>query len=264
MRFAVPFLLFLMTNVMPLHAETLLENMTWTELRDAVSAGSTTVIVPVGGTEESGPHMALGKHNARVKVLAQMIAEKLGNTIVAPVIAYVPEGHIDPPTQHMRFPGTLSISDVTFIQLLQQTGQSLRHAGFTRIVFIGDHGGYQRDLTVAATALNQQWKGSSARAIGLLKYYQLADQDYTATLRADGYADNEIGTHAALADTSLELATAPQMVRSDRLADPASATAANGVYGGNPARAAAAEGQKGVDLIVAGTVTAIRTFVDNP
>ncbi len=87
MRFAVPLLLFLMTNVMPLHAETLLENMTWTELRDAVSAGSTTVIVPVGGTEESGPHMALGKHNARVKVLAQMIAEKLGNTIVAPVIA---------------------------------------------------------------------------------------------------------------------------------------------------------------------------------
>ncbi len=164
----------------------------------------------------------------------------------------------------MRFPGTLSISDVTFIQLLQQTGQSLRHAGFTRIVFIGDHGGYQRDLTVAATALNQQWKGSSARAIGLLKYYQLADQDYTATLRADGYADNEIGTHAALADTSLELATAPQMVRSDRLADPASATAANGVYGGSPARATAAEGQKGVDLIVAGTVTAIRTFVDKP
>ena len=156
-----------------------------------------------------------------------MIAEKLGNTIVAPVIATVPEGHVMGPADAAHpLTGTLSILDVTFIQLLQQTGQSLRHAGFTRIVGIGDHGGYQRDLTVAATALNQQWKGSSARAIGLLKYYQLADQDYTATLRADGYADNEIGTHAALADTALELATAPQMVRSDRLEPGGSATGA--------------------------------------
>ncbi len=81
-----------------------LEDLTWTELRDDLRAGRTTVIVPVGGTEQSGPHMALGKHNVRVKALAGRIAEGLGNALVAPVIAYVPEGSIEPPAAHMRFP----------------------------------------------------------------------------------------------------------------------------------------------------------------
>ena len=83
--------------------------MTWTEVRDAIAAGRTTIIVPVGGTEQSGPHMALGKHNVRAQVLAGRIAAQLGNALVAPVVAYVPEGSIEPPTGHMRFPGTISV-----------------------------------------------------------------------------------------------------------------------------------------------------------
>ena len=75
-------------------ASVFLEEMTWTEVRDAVAAGRTTAIVPVGGTEQSGPHMALGKHNVRVHVLAGRIAERLGNALVAPVVAYVPEGDV--------------------------------------------------------------------------------------------------------------------------------------------------------------------------
>ena len=63
------------------------EDLTWTELRDEIRAGRTTVIVPVGGTEQSGPHIALGKHNARARALAARIAAALGNALVAPVIA---------------------------------------------------------------------------------------------------------------------------------------------------------------------------------
>ena len=48
----------------------LLEELTWTEVRDLIGARSTTIIVPVGGTEQNGPHMTLGKHNALVKSLA--------------------------------------------------------------------------------------------------------------------------------------------------------------------------------------------------
>ncbi|MBV8393357.1 MAG: creatininase family protein, partial [Alphaproteobacteria bacterium] len=71
-----------------------LEELTWTELRDAVAAGATTVILPVGGVEQSGPHMALGKHDVRARVLAGRIAALLGDALVAPVVAYVPEGNI--------------------------------------------------------------------------------------------------------------------------------------------------------------------------
>src|SRR5213079_847318 len=80
----------------------LLEDMTWTEVATALNAGRTTIIVPIGGTEQNGPHMVLGKHNVRVKVLAERIALALGNALVAPVIAYVPEGSIDPPAAHVR------------------------------------------------------------------------------------------------------------------------------------------------------------------
>ena len=62
-----------------------LEELTWTELRDLVGSGKTTIIVPIGGTEQNGPHMALGKHNRRVQVLSEKIARALGNALVAPV-----------------------------------------------------------------------------------------------------------------------------------------------------------------------------------
>src|SRR5215475_8382903 len=74
-----------------------LEELTWTELRDQIRSGKTTILVPIGGTEQNGPHMALGKHNVRVKALSAAIARRLGNALVAPVLAYVPEGRISPP-----------------------------------------------------------------------------------------------------------------------------------------------------------------------
>ncbi len=81
-----------------------LEDLTWTEVRDALAAGTTTVIIPTGGTEQNGPHMVLGKHNYLVRYKAGEVARRLGNALVAPVMAYVPEGDVDPPTGHMRFP----------------------------------------------------------------------------------------------------------------------------------------------------------------
>src|SRR5712671_4428729 len=88
-----------------------LDELTWTELRDQIRSGKTTIIVPIGGTEQNGPHMVLGKHNVRVKVLAEKIARALGDTVIAPVMAYVPEGGMAPPMAHMRFAGTISIPD---------------------------------------------------------------------------------------------------------------------------------------------------------
>jgi creatinine amidohydrolase/Fe(II)-dependent formamide hydrolase-like protein len=64
-----------------------LEELTWTEVRDLIRAGTTTIILPTGGTEQNGPHMALGKHNARVRALSAAIARALGNALVAPVLA---------------------------------------------------------------------------------------------------------------------------------------------------------------------------------
>ena len=60
-----------------------IDELTTTEVSAALQAGKTTLIIPVGGTEQSGPHVALGKHNARVGVLAERIALQLGDALVA-------------------------------------------------------------------------------------------------------------------------------------------------------------------------------------
>lgn len=239
-------------------ASVLLEDQTWTEIRDLVKAGTTTIIIPIGGVEQSGPAIAVGKHDVRAKYLAEQIAERLGNALVAPVVAYVPEGSIDPPTEHMKFPGTITISTATFEQLLESAAASFRLHGFTTIVLIGDHGGYQKSLTAVADRLNAKWKASPARVFAALDYYRLAQGPFATKLLAAGIKQSEIGSHAALADTSLMLAVDPSMVRKDKLSSRLGA--ADGVYGGDPSRSSAELGQLGIDLIINGTTEAIRSF----
>jgi creatinine amidohydrolase/Fe(II)-dependent formamide hydrolase-like protein len=232
-----------------------LEQLTTTELRAAVAAGRTTILVPIGGTEQNGPHMVLGKHNLRVRLLAERIAGALGNALVAPVIAYVPEGGVAPPTAHMRFPGTITVPDDVFMRLLESAARSFRLHGFRDVVFLGDHGGYQKDLHLVAERLNREWAAGPARAHVPDAYYRAVETDYPRLLRERGYRADEIGTHAGLADTSLALALAPELVRGDRLPQPGGAK--DGVYG-DPRRASADLGQLGVDAIVNQTTQAIR------
>src|SRR4051812_7191709 len=144
-------------------ATVFLDDLTSTEVAARVRAGTTTVLVPIGGTEQSGSHIALGKHNVRVRALAARIADALGNALVAPVIAYVPEGRIAPATGHMRYPGTISVSESSFEQTLDAAARSLRAHGFRDIVFLGDHGGYQKSERDVAARLTREWSASGVR-----------------------------------------------------------------------------------------------------
>ena len=223
--------------------------MTSPEVAARIAAGSTTLLVPIGGTEQNGAHMVLGKHNVRAAELARRIAQRLGDALVAPVLAYVPEGAIDPPQAHMRFAGTLSIPEPAFEAVLVATARSACQHGFRSVVFLGDHGGYARSMRRAADRLATP----RCRAIALAEYYEAAVQPFNAQLAAAGYAKAEIGTHAGLADTSLALAIDPALVRADLLGQPPGA----GVQG-DPRRASAELGRAGVAHIVDASVTAIR------
>jgi creatinine amidohydrolase len=234
-----------------------LEDLTWTELRERIAGGATTVLIPIGGTEQNGPHIVLGKHNVRVRVLAVRIAERLGNTIVAPVLAYVPEGAIQPPTQHMRYPGTISIPEPVFEATLEAAARSLRQHGMRDIVLLGDHGGYRPSLERVASKLNREWaQGGGARVHALPEYYRAAQADFAAALKARGFGAEEIGSHAGLADTALSLAVDPALVRME-IASVRRGAPADGVTG-DPRRASAELGRVGVEHIVDVSVAAIR------
>src|SRR3984893_3974006 len=234
-----------------------LEELTWTELRDQIRTGKTTVIVPIGGTEQNASHMALGKHNFRVRYLSDKIAHMLGNALVAPVIAYVPEGDLAPPTGHMRFPGTITVPEEAFDKILEYAARSLKLAGFHDIVFLGDHGSYQKDEKAVADRLNQEWAAPPVRVHGVEEYYHASEGEFGRLLTSKGFREEEVGTHAGLADTSLTLAVDPHLVRIDRLQP------GDGAHG-DPRRSSVELGRLGVDLIVTRTVDAIRKATSHP
>lgn len=251
-----------------------LEELTTQEVAAMVSRSPTVpsvVIIPIGGTEQNGPHMVIGKHNTRVKVLAGRIAASLvaANlpTLVAPVVSYVPEGSINPPTEHMKWPGTVSISEDTFKSMLLSAARSFKQHGFTDIVLIGDHGGYQSALAAVETAFNKEAKPGDGHAKTkvhfIADYYRATaspQSSYIAALRAKGLSDYEIGTHAGSADTSLQLAIDTSMVKPEKFTESAKLGRPGGTLG-DPKAASVALGQIGLDATVKMTVLAIQKAI---
>ena len=232
----------------------LMERMTSYEIRDAIAAGKTTVILPSGGTEQNGPHMAIGKHNFRVAANAQTIARRLGNALVAPVIVYTPEGKYDPPEGHLRYPGTMGVPEDVYAGVVEGVVRSLKLHGFHDIVLIGDHGSDQAGQDAVAAKLNKGWAGTNVRVHDIGAYYRGDPEGDAQEMMKRGIRREEIGNHADVRDTSQMMAIDPAMVRTARLE---AGNARNGVEG-DPRHASAEIGRILVDRTVARTTDLIR------
>lgn len=235
----------------------LMENMTSYGFRDAIAAGKTTVIVPSGGTEQNGPAMATGKHGFRALANAQTIAGRLGNALVAPMMPYVPDGSIDPPKGHMRYPGTFSIPEETYTTVLEYVARSLKQAGFRDIVFIGDHGTDQKPAEAVAAKLNAEWAATKVRVHPISGYYRGDLEGDRAEMMKMGIKKEEFGNHADVRDTSQMLAIDPTMVRMNKL------EAGNGKNGveGDPRHASIAIGKMLIERTVSNTTNLIRKSI---
>jgi len=94
-----------------------------------------------------------------LRATTEAIARKLGNALVATIIPFVPEGNVEPPTGHMMFSGTITLSQETFTRLVTEIAESMKVHGFEHIVFIADSGGNVAGMKKAATALTAKWNG---------------------------------------------------------------------------------------------------------
>ena len=160
-------------NPLPATNKVWLEKMTWMDVRDAIKAGKTTVIIPTGGIEPNGPWLVMGKHNYVLQSNCEAIARKLGNALCAPIIKLVPEGNIERKSGHMASPGTLSVREETFRATLTDVVHSLRMHGFKNIILIGDSGGNQGGQRAVADSLTAIWKGDPVVA-HIQEYYDYA------------------------------------------------------------------------------------------
>lgn len=220
-----------------------LEDLTWMEVRDAIAAGKTTIIIPTGGTEQNGPHMALGKHNYLVTYKAGEIAKRLGNALVAPTMAYVPEGNIDPPTGHMRFAGTITLPEEVFRKVLEYAARSFAQHGFLDIALLGDSGGNQAGQKAVADALNAEWAARGVRVHHLSAYYPGRGDDWVVS---QGVSAEDVGSHAGTHDTSSLMYLNPSMLRFERMG-PGKAGDGQG-HVGNPAKATALFGKRILEM----------------
>jgi creatinine amidohydrolase/Fe(II)-dependent formamide hydrolase-like protein len=192
-----------------------IEELTYMEVRDRIAAGSTTAIIPTGGVEENGPFLATGKHNYILEALCPAIAKDLGDALCAPIVPFVPEGNIDPPSGAMHFPGSITVRDETFHALLDDIASSLKQHGFTDIILIGDSGGNQRGMKVVAETLNARWVGSDTRAHFLVEFYQpgwQVTEDYTEKELGIAEMKND-GHHDDIWVTAMMMVTDPESVR---------------------------------------------------
>jgi creatinine amidohydrolase len=160
-------------NPLPAPATVWIEEMTWMDVRDAIQAGKTTVIIPTGGVEPNGPWLVTGKHNYVLQVNCDAIARRLGDALCAPIIKLVPEGAIEPASGHVRSPGTISVRQETFRATLTDVVHSLKQHGFRRIILIGDSGGNQPGQRAVADSLTALWKGDPIVA-HIQEYYDYA------------------------------------------------------------------------------------------
>ncbi len=232
-----------------------LADLTWPEVRDALAAGTTTIIIPTGGTEQNGPHMVLGKHNYLVRYKAGEVARRLGNALVAPVMAYVPEGDVDPPSGHMRFPGTITTPPYVFEQVLEFAARSFQQHGFLDIALLGDSGGNQASQAAVAARLNREWADTPVRVHHLTDYYPGPGDAWLVT---QGEREEDVGTHAGMHDTASLMFLNPAMLRMNEMAPGTRGDGSGSV--GNPARSTAAYGEQILEMQIAAAVRQIRAL----
>ena len=150
----------------------LLGEMTWQEIKEATGPG-TVVVLPVGSTEQHGPHMPLKTDHYFVYEIAKRAALKASETtrvLVAPVLAFGCSG------VHIDFPGTISIGHQTYIALIEELGGSILKHGFEKLLILNGHGGNFGGLIVAARDLYD----STGATISVACYWHLAAKEIAA------------------------------------------------------------------------------------
>lgn len=145
----------------------MIDDMTGTEVMQAVDEGKTTVILYIGGLHENtysaedtayvGPKndaVSINKHNLVAEYQARRIAEELGNALAYYPLPYTPaRSHLKPGTAG----GTIALTNETFAAVLREMAESAVVTGFKDIVFIGEDGGGQRVIKEVAETLDNDW-----------------------------------------------------------------------------------------------------------
>lgn len=183
--------------------------MTWPEVNEAVQAGVGTVILPLGATEQHGPHLPLGTDTIRAEALAERLAERLPGSFVAPTL---PVGCSD---EHSGFPGLLGLERETLARVILDIARRLVGWGIERLVILSAHGGNGDALDLALNMIRNELPDLEVRTNERL---ETISRTALEVADRDGISGSDVGLHAGDGETSEMLHLRPNLVNVDRLA----------------------------------------------
>jgi len=183
-----------------------IEEMTWQQVKQTMEQGYRRVIFALGSIEQHGPHLPLVTDTLIGDALAVRVAEKLGQTLVAPTIRPGCSEH------HMSFAGSLSISSELLAALTRAYCQSLAQHGFETILLLPSHGG---NFPTVARIVPELQRDISAKVIGYSDLVEFTKAQNAIAARF-GVTPPESGAHAGCSETSLILAERADLVRMDQ------------------------------------------------
>jgi creatinine amidohydrolase len=176
------------------------EMQTSPEIGAAVAAGRDLAILPVGATEQHGPHLATGTDTISADLIARAAAEETG-ALVLPAIPYgCSLGHTE------RWPGTISLTPIVLTQLVTEIARWAVKSGIRRMIFFSGHATNGPSLASAILQLRYDYPDVRFRQLGI---WEISPDALALYLR-----DGE-DVHANRAETSLLLHLAPEMVRNE-------------------------------------------------
>lgn len=185
-----------------------LELMSFEDISDVLAQGMSTILIPCGAVEQHGPHLPLCMDADHAEALADLVARRLGNALIAPTIKVGCSAH------HLVFPGTISLRPDTFEAICLDYCTSLARHGFKRILLFSGHIGNFPVLRDGLPRLQRAMPQDVAveafwDSIGWIERWRSAVADAGGDPAA-------VGGHADIAETSLMMHLRPDSVRQDR------------------------------------------------
>ncbi|WP_334133683.1 creatininase family protein [Tepidimonas sp.] len=184
----------------------------WVDLRwpdfAALDGARTVAILPVGTTEQHGPHLPLGVDMAIVEAVLAAAGPHVTADVPALVLPPLPVG-LSP--EHARFPGTLTLAPETALALWRDVGASVARAGVRKLVFFNGHGGHVGLMDL----VGRQLRAQHDLLVWGINWYDLPwhDEEGDRLMAAVDAREQRFGVHAGQVETAVMLALAPQHVR---------------------------------------------------
>jgi len=185
-----------------------MEEMSWKEIEEAMENGKDTVVLMMGSFEQHGPHMPMRTDTCISDELGSRIASRLDYALMGPTLSVGVSSH------HMDFPGTVSLPNDLFMEMIEEHCKAFDEHGFDFIALVPFHGGNFAPAKTAAPKIAEEMDNA--------KIILVADLERNSKIMMDSFKEagidyEEKAVHSGATETSVMLAIDEELVDKNRL-----------------------------------------------